>query len=82
MLKRRVDVMRFFFGSWNPAFSSFTIIGRVRLVPNLTCHTKIIKGCSWSVENLTTHLRREPLTQRSMWSGKKMNFPALGVVNL
>lgn len=71
VLKRRVGVMRSFCGSWNPAFSSLTISGRVRLVPILTGHTGGIGGRSWSAENLSTHLRREPLTQRSMSSGQK-----------
>jgi hypothetical protein len=71
VLKMRVGAMRSFCGSWNPTFSSFTISGRVRLVPILTGHTRGIGGRSWSVENLSTHLRREPLTQCSMSSGQK-----------
>jgi hypothetical protein len=71
MMKSRVGVMRSFCGSWNPAFSSFTIFGHVRLVPILTGHTGGIGGRSWSAENLSTHLRREPLTQRSLSFGQK-----------
>ena len=71
VLKRRVDVMRFCSGSKNPACSSFTISGRMKLVPILTCHTGGIGCCFWSAKNLSTHLRRELLTQRSMSSGQK-----------
>jgi hypothetical protein len=46
VLKRRVGVMHSFCGSWNPAFSSLTISGRVRLVPILTGHTEGIGGRS------------------------------------
>ena len=70
LLKKRVGVMRSFCGSWNPAFLSFTISMRVRLVPILTGHIVRIGGRSWSGENLSTHLRSEPLTQRSMSSGQ------------
>ena len=34
-------------------------------------HTGEIGGRFWSTENLSTHLRRDPLTQRSMSSGPK-----------
>ena len=71
VLNKRVGVMRSFCGSWKPAFSSFRISGRVRLVPILTGHTGRIGGRPWSAKNLSTHLRREPLTQRSMTSGQK-----------
>jgi hypothetical protein len=40
------------------------------------------EGRFWSAKNLLTHLRREPLRQRSMSSRQKKNFSALGVVNL
>jgi hypothetical protein len=82
VLKGRVGVMFSLCESWNPAFSSFTISGRVRLVPSLTCHTGRIGGQSWSAKNLSTHLQRESLTQRSMSSRQKKNFSNLGVVNL
>jgi hypothetical protein len=38
---------------------------------NLTSHIGGIGGRSWSAENLLTHLRRDPLTQRSMSLGQK-----------
>jgi hypothetical protein len=82
VLKRRVGVMRSFSGSWNPTFSRFTISSCMRLVPSLTCHTGEIGGRFLSAENLSTHLRHEPLIQRSMSSGQKKNFSDLRVVNL
>ena len=74
--------MRYFLGSWNPAFSSFRISDRERFVLIFTAEMGGIGGRSWSAENLLTHFRRDPLTQRSMSSWQKKNFSTLGVVNL
>jgi hypothetical protein len=64
-------VMRYFLRIWEPIFSSFMIFEQVRLVPSLTDNTGRIGGRSWSAENLSIHLRRDPLIQRSMSSGQK-----------
>jgi hypothetical protein len=72
VLKKRVGVMHSFCWSWKPAFLSFRISGQVRLVSILIGYTGGIEGCSWSTENLSTHLRRGLFTQRSMscWQKK------------